>query len=112
TETLTWIDAGLQPNKAPESYPLLFAPASGGEVVELAGRAHESVDAGALIARVERFDSVLARVELPVGVALGPAKSATLVPIARSDRALQAAIVGRAPDSGSQGEAYLVREHR
>ena len=108
-ETLTWIDAGLQPSKALESYPLFFPPTSGGEVVELAGRANESVDAGALIARVERFDSVLARVELPAGVALGPAKAATLVALAHPDRALQAAIVGRAPDSTSQGEAYLVR---
>ncbi len=94
-------------NDAIAAHPLLVV--QGGETTEIGARPEEAVDASALVLRLQRFDFVLARVELPVGVPLGAAQRASLVALAHPDRTLEGVLAGRAPDSEAQGEAYFVR---
>jgi hypothetical protein len=108
TDSRRGLEATLDPATfATAAIPLAFP--HGGEVLEIGARPGESVEAGALIARIGRFDPVLARVELPIGLSLAKSERATIVAAAHPDRQLDGQRVALAPTSETQGQALLFR---
>ena len=90
--------------------PLFFD--QGGEVVEVAARPGEAVEAGALIVRVARFDELLAEIELPLGVAVD-AQAVRVVPLAHPDQAFDGEFISRgaAADAAAPGARLVARIH-
>jgi hypothetical protein len=83
--------------------------ASAAEVVEIAARPGEDVQAGALILRAALFDPALLRVELPIGDRVDRPVRARIVAASGGDRAFDATFVAGAPSSETQGRARLFR---
>lgn len=84
----------------------------GGEVVELFAHPDESVEAGQQIVRVARYDSMLARVDLPAGEAADPKiSSARIIPVGHEDREVRGERVSLAStvDPRTLGQGYLFR---
>ena len=54
-------------NQASGTSPISLEVARGGEVVEILARLNESIESGQPVLRVARFDSLLARVDVPAG---------------------------------------------
>jgi len=54
-------------NQASGTSPISLEVARGGEVVEILARPNESIESGQPVLRVARFDSLLARVDVPAG---------------------------------------------
>jgi multidrug efflux system membrane fusion protein len=83
-----------------------------GEVVEIIARANEAVESGQPILRVARFDSMLARVDLPAGEAVDPKiQVARIVPVGHEERQVRGERVSLAStvDPRTLGEGYLFR---
>lgn len=84
----------------------------GGEVVELFAHPDESVEAGQQIMRVARYDSLLARVDLPAGENADPKISfARIVPVGHENREVRGERVSLAStvDPRTLGQGYLFR---
>jgi hypothetical protein len=108
TETRRGLEATLDPKTfASGALPLVLE--RGGEVIDLGALPGESMEPGALVVRVGRFDTVLVKVELPIGTTAGAAERATIVPAAHAEIRLEARRVARAATSETQGEALLFR---
>jgi hypothetical protein len=108
--TVETLQALLEPDAtAKASLPLVVTRA--GEVVEVPAKPGENVDAGASILRLESFDEILARIDLPLEGGFDPGGVAiNISPLARDDvrlsaqrRALEARV-----DPATQGRAWLV----
>ncbi len=83
-----------------------------GEVVEIFARPNESVENGQQVLRVARFDSMLARVDLPAGeIADSSISAARIVPVGHEDRQVRGERVSLASaiDPRTLGEGYLFR---
>ena len=83
-----------------------------GEVVELFAHPNESVEAGQQIIRVARYDSMLARVDLPAGENADSRISfARIVPVGHEDREVRGERVSLAStvDPRTLGQGYLFR---
>ncbi len=83
-----------------------------GEVVELIARPNESVESGQPILRVARFDTMLARVDLPAGeVAGSKVSTARIVAVGREDQQVRGERVALASlaDPRTLGEGFLFR---
>ncbi|MFZ5926393.1 MAG: efflux RND transporter periplasmic adaptor subunit [Acidobacteriota bacterium] len=86
--------------------------ARAGEVVEVFAHPDEAVESGQPIVRVARFDSMLARVDLPAGEAADPGISAArIVPVGHEERQVPGVRVSLAPavDPRTLGQGYLFR---
>ena len=89
--------------------PLL---ARAGEVVEIFAHPNEAVESGQQVLRIARFDSMLARVDLPAGEAADARIStARIVPVGHEDRQVRGVRVSLAStiDPRTLGEGYLFR---
>lgn len=83
-----------------------------GEVVELIARPNEAVESGQAILRVARFDTMLARVDLPAGEVAGPKISAArIVAVGREEQQVRGERVALASiaDPRTLGEGYVFR---
>ena len=83
-----------------------------GEVVEVFAHPNEAVESGQQILRITRFDSMLARVDLPAGEAVDAGISAArIVPVGHEDRETKGERVSLAStiDPRTLGEGYLFR---
>ncbi len=86
--------------------------ARAGEVVEVSAHPNETVESGQQILRVARFDSMLARVDLPAGeVAASRIAAARIVPVGHEDLQVRGERVNLAStiDPRTLGEGYLFR---
>jgi len=84
----------------------------GGDVVELAAQAGETVDRGQVLLRTTDHDTLLARVELPVGTAFESVPTAArIVPLGDETASLPAERVAQAPrtDGVAAGPLLLYR---
>ena len=97
----------------PASEPAPVVAERGGDVVEVLAQPGESIEQGAPIVRLARFDRLLARIDLPVGEQLsGNSATARIVPAGFENQApLMAERVAVAPasDSRTQGISILYR---
>jgi hypothetical protein len=108
SESRRVLEAALDPKTfSTGALPLVLE--RGGEVVDLRARPGEAVEAGAPLARIERFDPALVRVELPIGESVDPPERALVVPVAHPDRTLEGRRVALAPTAEAQGQALLFR---
>jgi multidrug efflux pump subunit AcrA (membrane-fusion protein) len=91
------------------SFPLVAR--EGGEVVEVLAHPGESVEQGAALLRLARFDRLIAHVELPAGRMLAEVPSAARVAILGAEGSpLPAESVAVAPGGpGPHGQQFLVR---
>lgn len=83
-----------------------------GEVVDLSVQAGETVDRGQILFRVTNFDTLLARIELPVGVAYDENVAAgRITPLDREHESLSAERVAQTPriDGAPGGVVLLYR---
>lgn len=83
-----------------------------GEVVEVTARPNEAVESGQAILRVARFDTMLARVDLPAGeVAGSKVSSARIAAVGREEQQVRGERVALASiaDPRTLGEGYLFR---
>ncbi len=110
-EEVRLIGAALAPSKG-SAAPVPLRVARGGEVVEVLVQPGEDVVAGTPLLRLNRFDPLLARVELPVGLTV-PAElqKARIVPFAFPGRVLEGTLVSRLPsvEPRNQGQGLLLR---
>ena len=86
--------------------------ARAGEVVEVIARPSEAVESGQAILRVARFDTMLARVDLPAGeVAGSKISSARITAVGREEQQVRGERVALASiaDPRTLGEGYLFR---
>lgn len=86
--------------------------ARAGEVVEVIARPNEAVESGQPILRVARFDTMLARVDLPAGEVAGSNISvARIAPVGREEQPVRGERVALASiaDPRTLGEGYLFR---
>jgi multidrug efflux pump subunit AcrA (membrane-fusion protein) len=84
----------------------------GGQVVEVLVHPGESIEAGQPILRVARYDSLLARVDVPAGdVVSGDVATANIVPLGYENRPLrgQRISLAAAVDPRTQGQPFLFR---
>ncbi|HET6202012.1 MAG TPA: hypothetical protein VFI25_04320 [Planctomycetota bacterium] len=83
----------------------------GGEVVEVGARPGESVEAGQMLLRIERFDRMLARVQVPVGRTLSPPPpTARISAVGLEERPLRGEWTAFAPgDRLAAGQVLLFR---
>jgi multidrug efflux pump subunit AcrA (membrane-fusion protein) len=84
----------------------------GGEVVEVFAHPNEAVESGQQVLRVARYDSMLARVDLPAGESANPNISvARIVPVGHEDREVRGERVSLAStvDPRTLGQGYLFR---
>lgn len=84
----------------------------GGEVVEVFAHPNEAVESGQQVLRVARYDSMLARVDLPAGESADPNISfARIVPVGHEDREVRGERVSLAStvDPRTLGQGYLFR---
>ena len=84
----------------------------GGEVVELLTQAGETVESGQPILRTARFDSLIARVDVPPGeTALASVSTARILPLGREDTSFRGERVSLAAtvDSKTLGQGFLFR---
>ena len=83
-----------------------------GEVVELIARPNEAVESGQAILRVARFDTMLARVDLPAGEVAGSKTStARIIAVGREEQQVRGERVALASIANPRtlGEGYLFR---
>ena len=83
-----------------------------GEVVEILARSGESVESGQAILRVARFDSMLARVDVPAGEILDPRiSSARIAPVGHEEQQVRGERVSLAStvDPKTLGEGFVFR---
>ncbi len=81
----------------------------GGEVVELAAQVGESVDRGQVLLKTAKHDTLLARVELPVGVAFEQnVTSARIVALDDETASLSAQRVAQAPRTAGTAAGALL----
>jgi len=83
-----------------------------GEVVEILARPGESVESGQAILRVARFDSMLARVDVPAGETVDPRISAArIVPVGHEEQQVRGERVSLAStvDPRTLGEGFVFR---
>ena len=83
-----------------------------GEVVEVIARPNEAVESGQAILRVARFDTMLARVDLPAGEVSGSkVSSARIAAVGREEQQVRGERVALASiaDPRTLGEGYLFR---
>lgn len=59
-----------------------------GEVVDVAAQPGEAVEPGQLLLRLASFDTLIARVELPIGVAFDPSSTTALIELVGTDTQL------------------------
>jgi len=92
--------------------PVPLEMVQGGDVVEVFVQPGENVAAGAPLLRLARYDRLLARVELPIGLTV-PAqlRTAGIVPFAFPEKNLEGALVARLPvvEPRNQGQGLLFR---
>ena len=89
----------------------LILPA-GGEVTELDARAGETVEAGAVLLRVEDFGAPLVAIDLPPGsVSADAVRAARVERVDAPGEFLEAERVGSAPTSAGAAPALLFRVH-
>ena len=84
----------------------------GGQVVEVMAHPGESLEAGAPVVRVVRFDRLLARVDVPAGETVTAGlTSATIAPLGYESRPLRGEriAVAAAIDPKTQGQPFLFR---
>ena len=106
-ETLRVLEAAL---RQPAATPLALA--RGGEVVEVLAQPGEAVESGQALLRVARFQTLLARVDVPAGEAVAPGViSARIVALGHEQRWMRAERValGAAVDAATQGQPFLFR---
>lgn len=104
------LEAAAQ-TEAGETGPMPLV-ARAGEVVEVLARPGEALESGQSILRVARFDTMLARVDLPAGEAAGANVSfARIAAVGREAQTVRGARVSLAPlaDPRTLGEGYLFR---
>ncbi len=91
--------------------PLPLRLTRGGEVLEVIAQPGEAVESGQAIIKVGRFDSLLARAELPAGERLDqPAATARIVVFGREDHPLRGERLALGPsDPKSLGQTVLFR---
>jgi RND family efflux transporter MFP subunit len=95
--------------------PMSLAVELAGEVVECLCRPGEAVESGQALLRIERFDQMLARVELPVGQSVdlptGSSKTARVAVAGHEDTPLTGEVLSYAPNPNSKslGQALLIR---
>ncbi|MFQ5749379.1 MAG: efflux RND transporter periplasmic adaptor subunit [Planctomycetota bacterium] len=92
--------------------PVPLGVVRGGEVVEVLVQPGENVVAGTALLRLTRFDSLLARVELPIGLTVPPQlRTARLVPFSFPARDLVGTLAARLPvvEPRNQGQGLLFR---
>jgi len=83
-----------------------------GEVVEILARPGESVESGQVVLRLARFDSMLARVDVPAGETVDRRISAArIVPVGHEDQQVRGERVGLAStvDPRTLGEGFVFR---
>lgn len=103
--------ASAVPATAPSLRAVPLTAAQGGEVVEVLARPGEAVDSGQALLRLARFDSLLARVELPVGEKVVDPLGARIVPLNAEDVSLPAVAWSAAPaaDARMASQVFLLR---
>lgn len=90
--------------------PLIVA--RGGEVVEVLARPNEAIESGQPILRVARFESLLARVDVPAGETVDRSLTmARIIAVGQEDHPLTGNRVSLAPaiDPSTLGEGFLFR---
>ncbi|MBI5764814.1 MAG: HlyD family efflux transporter periplasmic adaptor subunit [Planctomycetes bacterium] len=103
------------------SRPLPLAIEGGGDVADVLAEPGESVESGQALMRVQRFDKLLARVELPAGQYIEPvamrlpagneSQPCRLAILGDEENALAAEFVGVAPDVDlkTRGQGLILR---
>src|SRR6185436_5538688 len=104
---LAVLDGALARGRTTPEYALKLATAA--EIVEIAARPGEEVQAGAPILRAALFEPALVRVELPIGERVEHPGRAKIVAASAADRVLDGTFVALAASSESQGIALLFR---
>ena len=92
--------------------PMPLTVARGGEVVEVLARPNETIESGQPILRVARFDSLLARVDIPAGEIVDRnATNARIVAVGQEDRPFTGQRISLAPsvDPSTLGEGFVFR---
>src|SRR5262249_45412291 len=92
--------------------PVPLTVARGGEVVEVFARPNEAIESGQPIVRVTRFDSLLARVDIPAGETVeSNVTMARILAIGQENHPLTGVRVSIAPaiDPSTLGEGFLFR---
>jgi multidrug efflux system membrane fusion protein len=92
--------------------PVPLIVARGGEVVEVLARPNEAIESGQPVLRVARFDSLLARVDLPSGETVDRnLTTARIVVVGQEDRSFIGKRVSLAPavDPAMLGQGFVFR---
>lgn len=91
--------------------PIPLRVTRGGEVLEAIAQPGEAIEGGQAILRVARFDTVVAKVEIPAGEVVAPRVStARIVVIGREDHPLRGALIAvAASDPKTLGQTLLFR---
>lgn len=91
--------------------PMPLAVEMGGEVVECLCRPGEAVESGQALLRVERFDRLIAKVELPAGQTADAPKIARIIVNGREAHPQAGEFLGYAPDvnAKTRGQGFLFR---
>jgi hypothetical protein len=102
--------AGARQSAGTTPVPLIVA--RGGEVVELLARPNEAIESGQPILRVTRFDSLLARVDVPTGETVDRSLTmARIVAVGQESHPVTGTRVSLAPsiDPATLGEGFVFR---
>lgn len=104
-ETVRLIEAALKSgSRSDVALPLRLAVS--GEIVAVLARPEKSVEAGTEVIRVNRFESLLARVDVPIGETFDPAFTmARVAPLGREQVSIRAERIGLAPESDPRTRA-------
>jgi hypothetical protein len=92
--------------------PVPLTAARGGEVVEIFARPNEAIESGQPILRVTRFDSLLARVDIPAGETIDRnITMARIIAVGQESHPLAAVRVSLVPaiDPATLGEGFVFR---
>jgi RND family efflux transporter MFP subunit len=92
--------------------PIPLTVGRGGEVVEILARPNETIESGQPILRVTRFDTLLARVDVPAGEIVNrDVTTARIVAVGQEDRPFTGHRISLAPsvDPSTLGEGFVFR---
>src|SRR5206468_12455144 len=92
--------------------PVSLVVARGGEVVEVLARPNEAIESGQPILRVTRFNSLLARVDVPAGETVDRNLTmARIIAVGQEDHPFEGRRISVAPtvDPATPGEGFLFR---
>lgn len=91
--------------------PMLLRLTQGGEVLEIRAQPGEAIESGQPILRVARFDTLVAKVEVPAGERVAPhVETARIVVIGHEDHPLRGELMAlAASDPNTHGQTLLFR---